>query len=762
MNQKDPAWKYAKEIEGEKYLRCAFCDQRCSGGISRLKHHLGQTHHGMQPCKKVPEHVKKECAVTLKNLQLEKRKKNEMLREIGDGLEGGALSMETSLDEEYGIPGTRSAAVDETLRAQPKSKGPMDRFVTLEARQSTLNSAYKQEERKEVCRKIGRFFFSRALPFNIVNDPFWLPMVEGIAAYGVGFKPPSMHELRTWILKEEVGYINTMIEEHKKAWAEYGCTIMSDGWTDGKNRVLINFLVNSLADTWFLKSIDASDSIKNGTLLLKYLDDVVEEVGEEHVIQVITDNASNYKNAGVKLMEKRKKLWWTPCAAHCIDLMLEDISKMKVFEDTIRLAKQVVKFIYGHTWVLALMRSFTKNKEIIRLAITRFATSYLTLRSIYKQKQPLQAIFSSREWHNRPFVQHNEGIRAHSTILYDVNFWSRVAFCIKSVIPLVSVLREVNSEERPAMRFIYELMDVAKEKIAFNCGKVERKYKPIWRKIDERWGPQLHQPLHAAGYYLNPQLRYEETFSNADEVRKGLEDCMTRMLSFEDRMTADIQLDLYDEAKGEFGSRLAVNSRKLRTPANWWKLFGRDTPELTKFAIRVLSLTCNASGCERNWSTFEQKRNRLEHQKLNALVYVKYNTALREKSIKRRSKIDPILVNEIESDDEWIAEVEEPILPTDLIWLNSQELYDVDVIRNMPTEPYETDLHTRVPISVEPIGKRKVKSKSIRAMLMDEDDEIDKDPSTFDSGKYPFHIDTVDQYDSDASLNDISVEERDE
>ncbi|CAL8153282.1 unnamed protein product [Prunus armeniaca] len=742
MNRKDPAWKYPKEIEGEKYLRCAFCDQRCSGGISRLKHHLGQTHHGMQPCKKVPEHVKKECAATLKNLQLEKRKKNDRLREIGDGLEGGALSMETSLDEEYGIPGTRSAAVDETLRAQPKSKGPMDRFVTLEARQSTLNSAYKQEERKEVCRKIGRFFFSRALPFNIVNDPFWLPMVEGIAAYGVGFKPPSMHELRTWILKEEVGDINTMMEEHKKARAEYGCTIMSDGWTDGKNRVLINFLVNSPAGTWFLKSIDTSDSIKNGTLLFKYLDDVVKEVGEEHVIQVITDNASNYKNAGVKLMEKRKKLWWTPCAAHCIDLMLEDISKMKVFEDTIRLAKQVVKFIYGHTWVLALMRSFTKNKEIIRPTITRFATSYLTLQSIYKQKQPLQAMFSSREWHNGLFVQH--------------------------------------MKERPAMGFIYELMDVAKEKIDFNCGKVERKYKPIWRKIDERWGPQLHQPLHAAGYYLNPQLRYEETFSNADEVRKGLEDCMSRMLSFEDRMTADIQLDLYDEAKGKFGSRLAVNSRKLRTPANWWKRFGRDTPELTKFVIRVLSLTCSASGCERNWSTFEQ-------------------------------------VNEIESDDEWIAEVEEPILPTDLIWLNSQELYDVDVIRNMPTESYETYLHTRVPISVEPIGdprtqeqgnihvrtqepivhsrtqdpiidddlildddvllsslaskkrkecetssKRKVKSKSIRAILMDEDDEIDKDPSTFDSGKYPFHIDTVDQYDSDASLNDISVEEWDE
>ena len=32
---------------------------------------------------------------------------------------------------------------------------------------------------------------------------------------------------------------------------------MSDSWTNGKSRCLINFLVNSPTGTWFLKSIDA-------------------------------------------------------------------------------------------------------------------------------------------------------------------------------------------------------------------------------------------------------------------------------------------------------------------------------------------------------------------------------------------------------------------------------------------------------------------------------------------------------------------------
>ena len=81
---------------------------------------------------------------------------------------------------------------------------------------------------------------------------------------------------------------------------------MSDGWTDGKSRCLINFLVNSPAGTWFIKSIDASDTIKNGELMFTYLDDVVEEIGEENVVQVITDNASNYVNVGMRLMEKKK------------------------------------------------------------------------------------------------------------------------------------------------------------------------------------------------------------------------------------------------------------------------------------------------------------------------------------------------------------------------------------------------------------------------------------------------------------------------
>lgn len=73
--------------------------------------------------------------------------------------------------------------------------------------------------------------------------------------------------------------------------------------------------------------MDVSEVIKDANFLFKILDDMVEEVGEENVVQVVTDNASNYVKAGKLLMAKRPHLYWTPWAAHCLDLILEDIGK---------------------------------------------------------------------------------------------------------------------------------------------------------------------------------------------------------------------------------------------------------------------------------------------------------------------------------------------------------------------------------------------------------------------------------------------------
>ena len=79
---------------------------------------------------------------------------------------------------------------------------------------------------------------------------------------------------------------------------------------------------------------------------------------------------------------------------------------------------------------------------------------------------------------------------------------------------------------------------------------------------------------------------------------------------------------------------------------------------------------------------------------MNALVYVKYNTKLRESSIRRRQNIDPILIDEIDSDDEWIAE-KDPVLSLDASWLDEEELFDAEAIRTVPITTYDRSVENR-------------------------------------------------------------------
>jgi hypothetical protein len=99
--------------------------------------------------------------------------------------------------------------------------------------------------------------------------------------------------------------------------------------------------------------------------------------------------------------------------------------------------------------------------------------------------------------------------------------------------------------------------------------------------------------------------------------------------------------------------------------ANWSMSFGSHCPQLEKFAIRVLSQTCSASGCERNWSVFERihmkKRNRLEQKRLNDLVFVQYNLRLkRNQLLNRTPDTNPIVLDDVDQTLDWVAETHPP------------------------------------------------------------------------------------------------------
>ncbi|KAA8546963.1 hypothetical protein F0562_003392 [Nyssa sinensis] len=217
-------------------------------------------------------------------------------------------------------------------------------------------------------------------------------------------------------------------------------------------------------------------------------------------------------------MAKRKKLFSSPCAAHCLDLILTYIGNIPLHGDTMSKARQITVHIYRHSWVLNLMRKHTRKMQLVRASVTRFATSYLTLRHLHKTKIELRAMFASKEWQISQYSKKGNCVKAMNIILAKPNFWASIKYCLKCVLPLVKVLRLVDGDVKPAMGYIYEAMDKANEQIEKNFHGVKKHYKPMWDIIDTRWNMQLHQPLYAVAYYLNPRGSRKMGYLNGEKA----------------------------------------------------------------------------------------------------------------------------------------------------------------------------------------------------------------------------------------------------
>lgn len=84
--------------------------------------------------------------------------------------------------------------------------------------------------------------------------------------------------------------------------------------------------------------------------------------------------------------------------------------------------------------------------------------------------------------------------------------------------------------------------------------------------------------------------------------------------------------------------------------AEWWAMFGIETPTLRKLVMRIIFKTASSSACERNWSIFAlmhtKKWNLLAYKRLEQLVYCTYDMQLllrdRKDKYENNDRRDPL------------------------------------------------------------------------------------------------------------------------
>ncbi|XP_037484298.1 uncharacterized protein LOC119363099 isoform X2 [Triticum dicoccoides] len=556
----DVGWNYGKlcDVTNKERVKCDFCGHISTGGINRFKLHITGTTSSVLSCLRSTPEAKAICQRALDAYEAKKVAKKKHTAEVRADVHVTALNEARD--------GRESVCVGSTS-SEPNKLGPMDKFVRPidgksskeEAlKQLSMNEALFKERRGQCSPYVARWVYSHGIPFNALDNDEFCQMCEAIGKFGPGYEPPTQYELREKLLSDEYARTKSLLDEREKEKIKLGCTIMTDAWTDMKRRSIMNLCMHCSGGTSFLKSKKTSDVSHTSEVIFQLVDSAIEEVGAEHVMQVVTDNASNNMGAKKMLLEKRPKIFWSSCATHTINLMLQGIGSLKRFKTIIDQAKNLTIFIYAHHKTLALMRVATKRRDIIRPGVTRFASAFLTLQSLLEKKDALRYMVVERAWEDMKNVKTKKGKDATATVM-DANFWKGVLLCIKVFEPLVRVLRLVDGDIKPSMAWLYgELVNAKREmKEAFN--NLERNYKDTMGIVEKKMNGRLDSPLHMAAYVLNPHYSYADSsvFTTANE---GFQECAEQYYANDHdtcMLVVNDEFLKYENKEGTFGKKLA-------------------------------------------------------------------------------------------------------------------------------------------------------------------------------------------------------------
>ncbi|CAN6243746.1 unnamed protein product [Urochloa humidicola] len=516
---------------------------------------------------------------------------------------------------------------------------------------SSLAQSFGAAERDAVDLKVLKFIAANGIPFNVLRSPYYSEMVTAINNAPKGYKGPGSEKARTTLLDALKRSVDNDLSTVRDTWLPQGVSVVSDGWTNIKNKPLINVLASNSRGSCFLYAEDYSGIEKTGEAIAEFLLKAIEEIGYRNVVQVVTDNASNCKAAGREIQKVHKHIFWSPCVVHTLNLIFKDFAiRFPWMLETYRAGKAIVNFFQSHTHCLAMFRN-NSRLDLLKVAKTRFATHYILLQRLITVREALATTVVTKQW--KDWVKscssdHQQQTKVIVDTINDENFWDEVENILAITGPIYSVLR-FSDGEGPKMGEIYERMDnmvgEIKDIMTHDNNPHKLDYPDVEDIVMERW-EKMNIPLHSLAFALNPKYydqKYIEKPAPGGFVRKAPNkdpDVMKGVLEALKKIGDDAseqqilreQFSYFISKKGMY----AMSSVKLDAynmdAIDWWETYGSETPELAAVATRVLSQPISSSSAERIWSTYEYihsaKRNKLNAKNADKLVFIHSNLRL--------------------------------------------------------------------------------------------------------------------------------------
>ncbi|CAN6303846.1 unnamed protein product [Urochloa humidicola] len=502
-------WNHGTKLSGQGF-KCGYCG--CinkGGGHTRLRDHLGCIVGEVKSCPNVPRAVRDAMRAlrqaAMDNKREKEQRKLRLERDLMRGVhrEDGVIDLASDEEDQVRME-IRNKLRDKNFSRAIERRGGNGKSVRVSVGNNSVTAFFDKDLARskapvqpridttlldgvedELGQAWAKWFHANDIAGLKADCPYFQNAIRLTQKYGTTAHIPTSWGIDGKYLQANFDEAEQSLEIFKQGWNQYGVTIMCDSWTGPTGMSIINFMVYCNGRMFFHKSIDASGHKQSAEFIYQQIKKVVaDEIGSLLVVQIVTDNGSNYKKACEKLIEEYNHIFWQPCAAHTINLMLKDIGKFRRVANVVASAKQICRFMYNHNRLHDEMRRMIGG-ELIRPNAARFGTVFMFLQSFLDKKDRLQSWMVSKEWKESDF-RGDENYEYTQVCLENSTWWRALKWVVDALKPLYLVLRYADTQRTCTLSGFKPRMMAAIHAMEAQLGEGSSQFRRFMSKVSQR------------------------------------------------------------------------------------------------------------------------------------------------------------------------------------------------------------------------------------------------------------------------------------
>ncbi|KAG5666047.1 hypothetical protein PVAND_017768, partial [Polypedilum vanderplanki] len=238
---------------------------------------------------------------------------------------------------------------------------------------------------------VANFIFKSGVSFRIVELDCFKDMFSVINPSLVN-AIPNRKQLSIQLLDKEYDIIQEKLQlilANNK-----NLSLISDGWTNISGDHIVNYCIKCpQMPTLFYKSINTSGTSQTSEEIARQISTILETLGSEKFVSVVTDNASNMRAAWNLIERSYPHISCNGCSAHMINLLIKDILELEPNNNIIKECQKIIKYVNNHDFVNAKYEEIRKElnvtQKLSKSVNTRWFSHYNSIKSLIDSKYVL-------------------------------------------------------------------------------------------------------------------------------------------------------------------------------------------------------------------------------------------------------------------------------------------------------------------------------------------------------------------------------------